>query len=299
MSALSKSGFALATVAALLVTVLVVPAAAEELPWLVKRQCFGGDALASTPKERAIVKGNHTFDAPPPVTTLDGPTAPVESALRGAIRRVALPPGQKLIALTFDLCEQPGEIAGYDGEIVDYLRAQGVKATFFAGGKWMRSHADRAAQLMSDPLFEVGNHSEAHRNLRLLSGERAYGRNHGPATRLSRHSQEPRRAPMSGAGGNPFGHHWRAVARVDVSVPLSVRRVQRGCDGGGQRKWLPRHSVGSFNGRSLTSAVGSCHRGSHEARQAGFHHHRACERARASHPRGAAAGHSLSQVQGV
>ena len=80
---------------------------------------------------------------------------------------------RKLIALTFDLCEQPGEIAGYDGAIFDYLRANGIKATFFAGGKWMRSHAERAQQLMSDPLFEMGNHSEAHRNLKLLSGSAA------------------------------------------------------------------------------------------------------------------------------
>jgi peptidoglycan/xylan/chitin deacetylase (PgdA/CDA1 family) len=76
----------------------------------------------------------------------------------------------KLVALTFDLCELPHEIAGYDGGIVDFLRANGVKATFFAGGKWMLTHRERTQQLMSDPLFEVGNHSWEHRNLRLLSG---------------------------------------------------------------------------------------------------------------------------------
>ncbi len=65
--------------------------------------------------------------------------APVPDALRGAIRRVELPKGRKLVALTFDLCEQPGEIAGYDGAVIDYLRAKTIKATLFAGGKWMRS----------------------------------------------------------------------------------------------------------------------------------------------------------------
>ena len=59
----------------------------------------------------------------------------------GVIRRVVLPDKRKLIALTFDLCEQPGEVAGYDGAIVDYLRKEHIKATFFAGGKWLRSHA--------------------------------------------------------------------------------------------------------------------------------------------------------------
>jgi peptidoglycan/xylan/chitin deacetylase (PgdA/CDA1 family) len=95
---------------------------------------------------------------------------PVDPSRRLAIRRVDLPPGVKLVALTFDLCEQPHEIAGYQGAIVDYLRAERVKATFFAGGKWMLTHRDRTQQLMSDPLFEIGNHSWEHRNLRLLRG---------------------------------------------------------------------------------------------------------------------------------
>ena len=89
---------------------------------------------------------------------------------RGAIRRVDLPPGRKLIALTFDLCEQWGEISGYDGAITDYLRAHKIKATFFGGGKWMANHGERTQQLLSDDLFEVGTHGWAHRNMRGLSG---------------------------------------------------------------------------------------------------------------------------------
>jgi peptidoglycan/xylan/chitin deacetylase (PgdA/CDA1 family) len=88
-----------------------------------------------------------------------------------AIRRVDLPPGVKLVALTFDLCEQPREIAGYQGATIDFLRENNIRATFFAGGKWMLTHRNRAEQLMSDPLFEVGNHTWEHRNLRLLSGK--------------------------------------------------------------------------------------------------------------------------------
>ena len=59
---------------------------------------------------------------------------------------------------------------GDDGSIVDYLRSQRVKATFFAGGHWMVSHKARTQQLLSDPLFEVGTHGWAHRNTRLLAG---------------------------------------------------------------------------------------------------------------------------------
>ncbi|MFN3869770.1 MAG: polysaccharide deacetylase family protein, partial [Hyphomicrobiaceae bacterium] len=71
-----------------------------------------------------------------------------------------------------DLCEQPGEVSGYDGRIVDYLRREGIKATLFIGGKWLVSHEPRTRQLMSDPLFEIANHAAGHRNLRLLTGAR-------------------------------------------------------------------------------------------------------------------------------
>jgi peptidoglycan/xylan/chitin deacetylase (PgdA/CDA1 family) len=107
---------------------------------------------------------------PPP----QGQLAPLKNAdgPPGAIRRVELPPGsKKLVALTFDLCEQRHEITGYQGEIVDFLRAQNVKATFFAGGKWLLTHSERGQQLMSDPLFEVGSHAWEHRNLRVVSDE--------------------------------------------------------------------------------------------------------------------------------
>jgi peptidoglycan/xylan/chitin deacetylase (PgdA/CDA1 family) len=134
----------------------------------LRAKCYAPVELAARTGEQTPIKRQHDFDKPAPARELASFT-PVAPALRGAIRRVKLPAGSpKLVALTFDLCEQPGEIAGYDGAIIDYLRANGIKATLFAGGKWMRSHAERARQLMSDPLFELGNHSEAHRNLRLL-----------------------------------------------------------------------------------------------------------------------------------
>lgn len=134
-----------------------------------ERQCLAPADLAAKPGEEKPLKGEHRFDKAEPARALAA-YSPVAPDLRGAIRRVELPKGKKLIALTFDLCEQPGEIAGYDGAIFDYLRANGIKATLFTGGKWMRSHGARFPQLMTDPLFEIGNHATAHRNLRLLSG---------------------------------------------------------------------------------------------------------------------------------
>lgn len=89
-------------------------------------------------------------------------------SLRGSIRSVRT--DEKVVALTFDLCEGAKEVAGYDAGVVEYLRANGVKATFFAGGKWLQSHSEQGRQLLADPLFEVGSHGWSHRNLRQLSG---------------------------------------------------------------------------------------------------------------------------------
>ncbi|WP_414462747.1 polysaccharide deacetylase family protein [Hyphomicrobium sp. B1] len=135
---------------------------------VLQHACYSPALLAGVPGEEKVSRGVHTYDAPIKIAGFTQ-AAPVPEALRGSIRRVDVPKGEKVIALTFDLCEQRGEIAGYDGRIFDYLREQGVKATFFAGGKWMVSHRARTEQLMTDPLFEVGNHTETHANLRLLN----------------------------------------------------------------------------------------------------------------------------------
>ena len=133
-------------------------------------QCAAPRIKLAIPGEERPVKGNHRFDAAEPDRALAS-FAPIPAHLRGSIRRVELPKGsRKLVALTFDLCEQPGEVAGYDGAIFDYLRSQKIKATLFTGGKWMRSHPERFQQLLGDPLFEIANHASAHRNLRLLTG---------------------------------------------------------------------------------------------------------------------------------
>jgi Predicted xylanase/chitin deacetylase len=101
------------------------------------------------------------------------PAGPLPAAWRNSIRRVVPADDRKLVALTFDLCERADDVTGYDGSIVDLLRREGVAATFFAGGKWLRSHPERAMQLMADPLFEVGNHGWTHGNLRVLPLDQA------------------------------------------------------------------------------------------------------------------------------
>lgn len=93
------------------------------------------------------------------------PLPELPSRLRGSIRAVRPAGGEKVIALTFDLCEGAREVSGYDAPLVAYLREQRVRTTFFAGGKWLRSHPEPALQLIADPLFEVGSHGWSHKDL--------------------------------------------------------------------------------------------------------------------------------------
>jgi peptidoglycan-N-acetylglucosamine deacetylase len=129
--------------------------------------CFSPNALAGRASEKAPVHGAPGSRVAIATTTA---AASQPASISGAIRRVDLPDGVKLVALTFDLCEADGEVAGYDGAIVDYLRRAQTKATFFAGGKWLVNHRERAGQLVSDPAFEIGNHTWSHWNLAVASG---------------------------------------------------------------------------------------------------------------------------------
>ena len=120
------------------------------------------DELQSAPGERKSGRLGPP-DRSPPENEAFQQLPPLPEALHGSIRRVNTH-GAKLVALTFDLCELADQRSGYDGAVVAALRAAGAKATFFAGGKWMRSHPERAMQLMADPLFEIGSHAWSHGN---------------------------------------------------------------------------------------------------------------------------------------
>jgi peptidoglycan/xylan/chitin deacetylase (PgdA/CDA1 family) len=148
---------------------LALPVSASRLFAAEPPACFGPAALAASPTEE-LPRHPTAVDAiatPNPVRA----AAAVTGALAGVIRRVALPEGKKLLALTLDLCQTRSPITGYDGAIVDCLRANRVPATFFAGGRWLKTHTVRAAQLAADPLFELGNHSWSHPDLHYASAE--------------------------------------------------------------------------------------------------------------------------------
>jgi len=126
-------------------------------------RCFDAVALAGKPgeSEERHPSPADAFVMPKPAAV--GPA--VTGALAGIVRRVNLPAGQKAVALTFDLCQTRSPIAGYDGAVVDCLRANRVAATFFPAGRWLETHRERAAQLAADPLFVLGNHSFDHPDL--------------------------------------------------------------------------------------------------------------------------------------
>jgi peptidoglycan/xylan/chitin deacetylase (PgdA/CDA1 family) len=152
--------------AALLALFLAAPAGAVETP--AAPQC----AAPWSPAEKIVRR--HAPGAAVAIPAYDAlPAAPpLAAGLRGSIRRVDLPPGVKLVALTFDFCETAGEIAGYDGEIVDELRRRRIPSTFFVGGHWATTHPGRFAEMAGDPLFEIANHTWTHANLRTTDDER-------------------------------------------------------------------------------------------------------------------------------
>ncbi len=141
---------------------------AQEDKTLLDR-CWSADALKVSAPEASPVHRRAGVDIAGLRQQALAPAVSLPDALKGSIRRVELPPGRKLLALTFDLCETSGEIAGYQGDIIDYLRANRIKATFFASGHWIATHPERAAQLIADPLFELAAHGWSHRDMRYLS----------------------------------------------------------------------------------------------------------------------------------
>lgn len=153
--------------AALVALVLLAPATPA-------RAGEAGGPICPAPSradEKLVHKGIAAAHVPvPDYGTI--PAQPIPDALRGSIRRVELPAGLKLVALTFDLCETPNEVAGYDGQIFDILRQAHIPATFFSGGHWAETHVDRFGEIANSAQFEVGNHTWTHANLRTVDAEK-------------------------------------------------------------------------------------------------------------------------------
>ena len=73
------------------------------------------------------------------------------------------------LALTFDLCQKPSDPTGFDDGIFNALIKYNAPATFFLGGDWMRTHPEETLLLAGNSLFELGNHSWGHPDMRELT----------------------------------------------------------------------------------------------------------------------------------
>lgn len=130
---------------------------------------WSAEQLSGTAGDRRITSLKRPDREPPARMVPHTLLAPLAKERRRSIRRVEPYDGKKIVALTFDLCERADDVTGYDPDVVQVLRTHEAAATFFAGGKWMRSHPDKTMQLMADPLFEVGNHAWTHANFRRVN----------------------------------------------------------------------------------------------------------------------------------
>ncbi|CAK0769828.1 peptidoglycan-N-acetylglucosamine deacetylase [Gammaproteobacteria bacterium] len=133
--------------------------------------CWGPEALRGNLSDRTIYVSLGAVHTPPIRKRPDYLLPPLPHEFTRSIRYIIPKGNEKLVALTFDLCEKSTEVTGYDAKLVNILRDQQTRATFFAGGKWLRTHPEKAMQLIADPLFEIGNHSWNHGNLRVIQGD--------------------------------------------------------------------------------------------------------------------------------
>ena len=134
------------------------------------------------------------------------------------------------VALTYDLC--PVRTAsGFDRELIDFLIAHKVPATFFMSGRWMAKHDAEVKELLAVPFFEIGTHGDVHAHLpmhemkeqqqEIMGPVRALKNTYGrPATTMP----GPERSPSPEVSG---GRGWGGVSlvlcppqnRVEIASP--------------------------------------------------------------------------------
>ena len=136
--------------------------------YFILTHCWSSSELQGHFSDKQIQKLS-TLDLMPPARLKPVTSLPIlHESYQGVIRAIRPNTKARYVALTFDCCELANSITGYDYEIVNYLRSHAIPATFFLGGKWMRSHPEKTMQLIADPLFEIGNHTWTHGNLGVM-----------------------------------------------------------------------------------------------------------------------------------
>ncbi|WP_425539323.1 polysaccharide deacetylase family protein [Microaceticoccus formicicus] len=81
---------------------------------------------------------------------------------------------EKIAALTFDACGGSETANGYDIEIIEFLKRKKIPATLFVTKPWIEANEEAFKDIISEPLFEIGNHGNEHRPLSVIT-RTAYG----------------------------------------------------------------------------------------------------------------------------
>ena len=77
------------------------------------------------------------------------------------------------VALTFDACGGRNG-SGVDEDLLSVLESTSTPATLFINARWAEANPSRLVELITNPLFEIGNHGTRHLPLS-VAGEEAYG----------------------------------------------------------------------------------------------------------------------------
>jgi len=120
-----------------------------------------------------------------------------------------VPTREKLVALTFDA----GSDAGHTQAILEILRDEGVKATFFLTGAWLDQYPELALEVVRRG-HELGNHTQTHPHMTGLSDEKVAWElevTEEKAVRILGRTLKPYFRP-------PFGEYDRRVASVAAGV---------------------------------------------------------------------------------
>lgn len=95
------------------------------------------------------------------------PTTHDQNNLNG-IKTTFLPNGKE-ISLTFDAC-----YGAVDWKLINYLKQNHIPATLFWTSKWINQNPKAAAEIASNPLFDIQNHGFEHKPC-FVDGGSQYG----------------------------------------------------------------------------------------------------------------------------
>lgn len=141
---------------------------------LFQQGAYGGENEQWVATDKDQKRALPNVMSPPARLVPEHTLQPLHDLPLGTVRCVRLQHDEKLVALTFDLCELATSTTGCDVAVLNYLRERRIPATLFMGGKWMRTHAERVRQILSyNDLFEIGNHAWSHGNFALLTEKAA------------------------------------------------------------------------------------------------------------------------------